>query len=283
MADAAAPMPPATVEEGEEQAAVRAAWRRLKLADLPREQYGTAYRLAHGSLYVGGFLCHIGVVGRTLACCSHPTCDSVLETLSHAFLSCPAVAPAAAWVCSVFGAVIGGPSPPVDAQLLLGDRRTAWQPPAGTEHLWTALRVAYVHSVWQLRNRRSLTGRAFTATATCAAVVAAIREAIQRDWARATNSLVRLSGSSPEWFRGRNTALALGMFKARWAVRSVLCTVVGGGEVPEGGGSNTEEPVQQPKLTFHFTLGHPVPAPVAPAASAPSTAQDSPPSQVDPG
>lgn len=283
VADAAAPMPPATVEEGEEQAAVRAAWRRLKLADLPREQYGTAYRLAHGSLYVGGFLCHIGVVGRTLACCSHPTCDSVLETLSHAFLSCPAVAPAAAWVCSVFGAVIGGPSPPVDAQLLLGDRRTAWQPPAGTEHLWTALRVAYVHSVWQLRNRRSLTGRAFTATATCAAVVAAIREAIQRDWARATNSLVRLSGSSPEWFRGRNTALALGMFKARWAVRSVLCTVVGGGEVPEGGGSNTEEPVQQPKLTFHFTLGHPVPAPVAPAASAPSTAQDSPPSQVDPG
>ena len=224
-------------------------------------------------------MCHIGVVGPALACCSHAACVSQLETLSHAFLACPAVAPAAAWLCRVFGAVAGGHEPPVSAQLLLGDSRAAWQPPRGSEHLWTALRVAYVHSVWRLRCRRSLTGRAFTAASVCAAVVAAIREAIQRDWARATQSLVKLSGACPEWFRGRSPALSLSDFRARWAVRGVLCTALGG--VEEGG--DEDAPARPPQLTLHFSLAHPVPAPAAPAAAAPSTAQAPPPPAWDPG
>ena len=275
--DVAAASTPMSSDELVEWVAVRGAWRRLKEADLPREQYGTAYRLAHGSLYVGGFLCHIGVVGTAVACCSHAACVSELETLSHAFLACPAVVPAAAWLCRVFATVAGGQEPPVSAQLLLGDSRTAWQPPRGTEHLWTALRVAYVHSVWRLRCRRSLQGRAFTATGVCAAVVAAIREAIQRDWARATQSLVKLSGACPDWFRGRSPALSLSDFRARWTVRGVLCTVLGGEEE----GRDVDAP--PPQLTLHFSLAHPVPAPAAPAAAAPSDAQGFPDHDWDPG
>jgi hypothetical protein len=271
--DAAAPTLPACEAEQAQRAAVRAAWQRLKTADLPREQYSTAFRLAHGALYVGGFLCHIGVVGPELACCSHPACASELESLSHAFLLCPAVAPAADWVCRVFGAAAGGQPPPASAQVLLGDSHAAWQPPAGSEHLWTALRVAFVQSVWQLRSRRSLTGRAFSATSVCGAVVAAVRASIQRDWARATQSLVTLSGACPEWFRGRSPALAMSAFHQRWAVRGVLCTVAGGaGEpaLPPGARPDLAAPAQRPRLTLHFSLARPVPAPAAPAAGPPT-------------
>jgi hypothetical protein len=41
---------------------VRAVWKRLRRADLPREQYAFAVRLLHGSLYVGAFLCHVHVL-----------------------------------------------------------------------------------------------------------------------------------------------------------------------------------------------------------------------------
>ena len=98
---------PPALSEDVEWARVRGVWAGLTAADLPREQYATAYRILHGSLYVGGFLCHIGVVGPELACCSHPGCEGALETLSHAFLLCPAVAPAAAWFCRISGRWLG--------------------------------------------------------------------------------------------------------------------------------------------------------------------------------
>ena len=71
------------------------------------------------------------------------------------------------------------------------------------------------------------------------------------------------------WFRGRSPALSLFDFRARWAVRGVLCTVLGG----EGEGRDTDAP--SPQLMLHFSLARPVPAPAA--AAAPSTAQGSPP------
>ena len=191
--DAAAPGPPGSAE--------RALWRELRQAELPREQYGTVYRVLHGSLYVGALLCHIRVLPKQQACCAHPACQGELETLSHAFLLCPAVAPAAEWVCGVFGAVAGCAPPPASARVLLADDDVEWVPP-GADQVWLALRAAYLHAVWQLRCRRSLTGVPFSATGVCGAVVAAVSASIRRDWARATEDLVRLSGACPEWFRG---------------------------------------------------------------------------------
>lgn len=86
----------------------------------------------------------------------------------------------------------------------------------------------------------------------------------------------------PEWFRGRSPALSLSDFRARWAVRGVLCTVLGGEEE----GRDEDAPAPPPQLTMHFSLAHPVLAPAGPpaaAAAAQSTAQASPPHAWDPG
>jgi exonuclease III len=240
--DAAAPGPPGSAE--------RALWQGLRGADLPRDQYGTVYRLLHGSLYVGALLCHIHVLPREQACCTHPACQGALETLSHAFLSCPAVTPAAEWVCRVFGAVAGCAPPPASARVLLADDQVEWSPPA-TGPLWLALRAAFLHAVWQLRCKRSLAGTPFSAAGVCAAVLAAVTATIRRDWARASQNLVRLSGACPEWFRGRSPMLQVGQFEARWAHRGVLCRVQR--EEVEGR--------ERRQLVLRFSLSHPVPAP----------------------
>ena len=91
----------------------------------------------------------------------------------------------------------------------------------------------------------------------CAAVVAAVRASIKRDWARVTKNLVKLSGACPEWFRGCDPALSLADFEDMWAEGDdILCSVTEGQEGGEG------RPCIPPKLELHFTLGHPVPAPV---------------------
>lgn len=237
--DAAAPGSPGSAERG--------LWRELKQAELPREQYGTVYRILHGSLYVGALLCHIRVLPKQQACCAHPACQGELETFSHAFLLCPAVARAAEWVCGVFGAVAGCAPPPASARVLLADDDVEWVPP-GADQVWLALRAAYLHAVWQLRCRRSLTGVPFSAAGVCGAVVAAVSASIRRDWARATEDLVRLSGACPEWFRGRSPARTVAQFQERWAHRGVLC------RVNRGAGGRRE-------LALRFSLAHPLPAP----------------------
>lgn len=237
--DAAVPGPTGSAERG--------LWRALRQAELPREQYCTVYRILHGSLYVGALLCHIHVLAKQQAGCAHPACQGELETLSHAFLLCPAVAPAAEWVCRVFGAVAGCAPPPASARVLLADDGVEWVPPEA-DQVWLALRAAYLHTVWQLRCRRSLTGVPFSAAGVCGAVVAAVSASIRRDWARATEDLVRLSGACPEWFRGRSPARTVAQFAERWAHRGVLCRIV------RGAGGRRE-------LALRFSLAHPLPAP----------------------
>ena len=217
----------------ERRRAVRAAWLRLKRADLPREWHALAFRIMHGSLYVGAFLCHIRMLPPSESCCPHPACvaqqPSLLDNLTHAFITCPAVAPAAVWVCSVFAAVSGGPAPPVCPRVLLADEAAAWSPPRDLRHLWTHLRLAFLHGVWQLRARRSLAGVHLSPAAVCNAVLSGVRAAIQRDWARATHDMRRLNGTYAEWFRGRDTSISMAVFQRRWARDGVLCTVEGEG------------------------------------------------------
>ncbi len=256
--DAAAP-PADPAVDADALAAQRRVWQQLRTADLPREWYGLAYRVLHGCLYVGGFMCHIGIYGHAAAQCSHPSCELQLETLTHAFVECPAVAPAAAWLCSVFAAVSGRPPPPADARVLLAADPAVWQPePSALCFLWVNMRVAFLHAVWQLRCRRSLTGQAFSAAAVCGAVVAALRAAIRRDWQRVTLRLEGLDGTCAEWFRGRDMSLGEAEFGRRWGRGGVLCSV------------------QEERLRVRFSLAHPVPAPVAPPAQPAAASQGAP-------
>jgi hypothetical protein len=230
--------------------AQRAVWQRLKDADLPRDAHATAFRVLHGCLYVAGFLCHIRVVPPAQACCVHPACHECLDDLLHVLFECPVVAPAAAWVCSLFAAVSGEQPPPVDPQVLLADDQAVWHPhrPA-LQHLWTNLRVAYLHAVWVLYCKRHFSAQPFSAATVCGVVVSALKAAIWRDWKRAMLDLTKLDGTYAAWFRGRTPALQLADFKARWAHRSVLCAVGDG-----AGGA---------RLTVHLSLHAPVPAPDA--------------------
>ena len=226
--------------------AQRAFWKRLRTADLPRDQYGLAYRLAHAALYVGAFQCHIGVLPPDAAYCTHPGCHQQLETLTHALLTCPAVAPAVDWLCALFAAVSGEPAPPAHPQVLLADDCTVWQPqPASLQFLWTNMRLSFLHGVWLLRCRRSLTHRPFTALEVAGATVRALRAAMQRDWTRAGQDLTRLEPAYREWFRGRDPSLKREQFEGRWAHRGVLCVVQGSPGC----------------LLLRLTLDAPVPAP----------------------
>lgn len=249
--DAAAP-PAATEAEQAEFRAVRSAWARLRRAGLPRDQLGLAIRVMHGSLYVNSFLCHIHVLPASAAYCEHAGCQAagVLESLSHAFVHCPAVTPAAAWLCSVFGAVSGGPAPPVCPRVLLGDEHAVWHPAPQLQHCWTHLRLSFLHSVWQLRARRSRAGRPFCPATVCAATIAAVRSVIQRDWLRATVDLRRLPGTYSEWFRGRDVSISPDEFLRRWAQHDCLCTVQ-----PGAGGAA--------QLSLRFSMAVPVAAPAA--------------------
>lgn len=250
--DALALAPAASEEAEAERTAVRAVWRRLRTADLPRVQYALAVRVLHGSLYVGAFLCHIRVLPPAAAHCSHPGCEPsrLLEGLQHAFVECPAVAAAAQWVCAVYGVVAGGVAPPPSPSVLLADDGVDWAPDAPLQRLWTHLRVSYLHAVWQMRARRSLAGKVFGPADVCGATVAAVRGAIQRDWVRATSDLRRLGGVYAEWFRGRDASITVEEFEDRWARGGVLCRVEGGGDAA------------WPRLQLRFSLSLPVPAPV---------------------
>ena len=197
------------------------------------------------------------------ACCSHAACVPLLclDTLSHAMLDCPAVASALQWLGSVYAAVAGTPPPPLGACIMLADEASVWAPVAGMRHIWTHLRIAYLHAVWSLRCRRSIAGVPFSGTDVCRATVAAVAAAIRRDFTRASQDLRRLGGAYSEWFRGRNQALSMDDFEARWAHRGVLCAVLPG-------------PGGQDRLRLSFTVAAPVPVPplaanevaVAPAA-----------------
>lgn len=94
-----------------------------------------------------------------------------------------------------------------------------------------------------------MTGEQIQPVAVCAGVVAALRAAIRRDWARATQDMRRLDGTYAEWFRGRDASVSMAEFQRRWAHGGVLCSV----SVGHAG--------QVHVLQLRFSLGCPVPAP----------------------
>jgi hypothetical protein len=68
-----------------------------------------------------------------------------LETLSHAFPDCPAVAPALDWLLQLYAALTGQPPPPRDPLVILGAADWIWHPAQGLHcDLWTLLRITYL-------------------------------------------------------------------------------------------------------------------------------------------
>jgi hypothetical protein len=78
------------------------------------------------------------------------------ETLLHALLECPAVAPALQWAADVWARIEGGTGPPLSPQVWLQGDSGAWKPrDPNLGDLWHALRIAVLAAAWRLRCRRA--------------------------------------------------------------------------------------------------------------------------------
>jgi exonuclease III len=236
-------------------------WLRLwRDTNVEREHRATAWRILHGGLMCNALRLHLMPQrphGEGL--CAHPQCQQAgaLETLSHAFLDCPAIAPALDWLLQLWAALTPGqPQPPRSALLLLADWRQDWSPSPDAADLWALLRVTFLGCAWHLRCQRA-GGRVWTAQqhalTVAASVVAFVREAIRRDWARVESDVRLLSAHMPSrHFRGRNPELTLAAFRARWcSLSGLLC------DAREGG-----------QLHLRLTCSAPVPVPHLPPGGA---------------
>ncbi|KAJ9519260.1 hypothetical protein QJQ45_017924, partial [Haematococcus lacustris] len=184
-------------------------WKELMDPTLRREHAIVAWRVLHGSLMVGALWGHIlkGAAAPGSSACR--LCQpGQLETLTHAFLTCPAVAPVWEWVLDVYGHLTGTRPPSGDALLLLSGRPTRseappFQPPDSL--LWLRLRVAYLGTVWRLRSSGAATALQpqMVAQRVAEEVVLTLSSAVKRDWHRVGRDIrVGLCGAVPStWFR----------------------------------------------------------------------------------
>lgn len=237
-------------------------WQRLADPTLHRPYRITCWRMLHGTLGCNAFLRHVrGSAPVADAMCAAPACSAqpALETLSHAFLDCPAAAPAIDWLLATWAALTQQPQPPRCASVLLADDLEDWPgrpPDGGTLALWTRLRVAVLGAIWELRCSRPSDGESFSRQA----VHLALRHllgALQRDWGRTQGDVRHLDagGFCLDWWRGVDTVLTVDQFQKQWATPPLLCRVLGPRPALAGGAdARTMELVLRP--------GHPVPLPV---------------------
>lgn len=239
-------------------------WQRLTDPTLHRPFRLTCWRLLHGCLGCKAFLHHVrrhqGLPPVADVMCEAPACAALapLETLSHAFLDCPAAAPAIDWLLSTWAQLSAQAPPPRSARVLLADDLDAW-PGAPTDArtlaLWTRLRVAVLGAVWELRCSRPAGGESFARQAVRLALQHLLG-ALQRDWARTQGDVRSLDagGFCLDWWRGVDTVLTVDQFVTQWALPPLLCRVVG--ERPLLPGTPDER-----TLELLLRPEHPVPLP----------------------
>jgi hypothetical protein len=192
-----------------------------------------AWRILHGALMVGGMRLRVSpTMNPADACCR--ACASTgdlaqLETLTHAFMDCPSVAPALDWLLRVYG-TLAGEVPPRDALVVLADAHARWRPPDVT--LWARMRVAFLGCAWAARcaplpragavgggaAAPPAPGPAAAAHALVRRVVDSLTTGVQRDWRRVVSDVRQEAvGSLPTtWFRGRSPSLKPDQFQRLW-------------------------------------------------------------------
>ncbi|KAJ9515662.1 hypothetical protein QJQ45_002695 [Haematococcus lacustris] len=199
-------------------------WKELLDPTLRWEHVIVAWRVLHASLMIGALWGHIlkGAAAPGSSACRF--CQpGHLETLTHAFLTCPAVVPAREWVLDVYGRLTGTRPPSGDAMLLHSGRPTCgeappFQPPDSL--LWLRLRVAYLGAVWRLRSSGAATALQpqQVARRVVEEVISTLTTAVKRDWHRVGRDIrVGLCGAVPStWFKGKDPELDAAHFDQLW-------------------------------------------------------------------
>ena len=222
-----------------------AVWRRLDDSTLHRPFRITCWQILHGCLGCKAFLAHVRrrappyrMPDRAMISCDAPGCAAAgaLETLTHTFLTCPAVVPAIDWLLATWE-LLAQSVVPRCARVLVADDLLGWanRPrDPGTLRLWTRLRVAVLGAIWQVRcSRDALPGESFARRAVRLAVQHLLG-AIRRDWSRTQGDL-RMADAGAfcvDWWRGFDVAMSVEDFVAQWAQPPLLCRVVGSPPAP---------------------------------------------------
>ena len=218
------------------------AWAQVHKRGRPRHHRVFLWRLLHAALPVGAAKVTFVPPGaehvHDVACCAHQDCrpavppgltrDGVwqLETLTHALLDCPAVAPALRWLAHLWVRIDGAPQPPLTPAVWLQADPAAWQPQrTSLADLWCTLRVAMLAAAWSWRQRRVASGVQFGPGDVVSSCVADVRRLVQADWQVATSSCVAMAGAHRSWFPGRERSLDLAAFEARWCGGGVVAHV----------------------------------------------------------
>jgi exonuclease III len=221
-------------------AAVRRAWGRQGDRAVRREDALVCYRAMHGVLGVNAFQLAVRTNWpRSRGCCPAPECSQAerLETLSHAFLECPAAALVVQWALDLWAALTPGhPQPPRCSlqQLLLGDNWAAgWAPQRAHAPIWGRLRAALLGALWDARCQLALgptsDSIALRAHGAAAAVLGRLSEAANLGFLRATADVRTLSPAYPsQWFRGRAFGMEMQAFLKEWSMEGRFCDVVAG-------------------------------------------------------
>jgi hypothetical protein len=213
-------------------------WRRL-LTDtaLPVEHQTVAWQLLHGKLLVGALCLRAspptpgcaGYMAAAQACCSQ--CASAgrpdqLETYTHAFMDCPAVSTALAWLLEVYEALTGT-APPRDPLVLLADAHWRWRTDGAPGRLWQRLRVLFLGAVWLVRSNPPRDKRpphqdqapdAAHALAIIQDILTNLQRGVRRDWLRVLEDPRSATGNTvpSAWFKGLPPTLTLDQFQALW-------------------------------------------------------------------
>ena len=219
----------------------------------------------HGALGVNAF--QLSVLKHRPRCwgfCPAPECRQAqrLETLTHAFLECPAAGMVVQWALALWEALTPGtPQPPQLPrpelrQLLLGDNlAVGWAPQPQHARFWGRLRVALLGALWEARCQLALgpssASPGLRAHRAAAAVLARLTEAAQLGFLRVTADVRTLSPAYPsQWFRGRPFSLAEQAFTKEWAMDGLFCAVTEGPHLSIR--VSHTSPVPLPGLGEHF-------------------------------
>ena len=227
-----------------------AIWRRLADPTMHRPFRATMWRVQHARLGCGAFLAHtrsggarraglsasaLGVPAETARCkasCCSGLAEPSLESISHALLFCPEVAPAIVWLRETWAALanVDPSSVPSSAAVLLADNIDSWKGgPAGkqAQQLWSRLRVAVLGAIWQARCERdegSLQPGVSLARRAASLALDSVGGGLRRDWDRVAQAQpADLPPVCAAWFRGFDLALPLKKFEQVWATPPIFC------------------------------------------------------------
>ena len=242
------------------------AWARLWACPAGNRAKVLGWRLAHARLPCGLYLAvKLGPApGRAVPrhICPAPTCaqqpgrNRARDSLSHAFLACPALAPARHWLAQLWAAISGGPPPPTeDAALMLGDLPAAWSHhPARTEgehagivRLWGALRLTFLFAAWCAHQADDAEER--TAQAVVQTTVQELQRRMREQFYTSALPPEIVDALPARLLTADLQQAKLADFTSVWAHRGVLCSLV----QPAGGGP--------PTLQLKLSMAQPVPAP----------------------